>query len=130
MMLPGKLIISTPMLAALALLCFFGLAEVVYAQVLPVPGGTEHQTSVEDLFRYGGWTLIVVSLLGIAAAAIYNALRKAAFTEVKELAEVRKGKLMEKELEIQEKDRRIRDLERENEDLEKKNFRLQERGNV
>lgn len=127
-MLPGKLLTSTPLLAAVALLSLFGLAEVVFAQVLPVPG--QGQTSVEDLFRYGGWTLIIVALLGIAVAAIYNTFRKASITEWKELAEARKGKLMEKELELQEKDRRVRELERENEDLEKKNFRLQERGNV
>jgi hypothetical protein len=127
MILPGKILTSTPMLAAIALLCLFGLAEVVYSQVLPIPGGGEHQTSVEDLFRYGGWTLIVVALLGIAVAAIYNTFRKASITEWKELAEARKGKLMEKQLEVTNLEARVRGLERENEDLEKKNLRLQER---
>jgi hypothetical protein len=123
MMLPGKLIISTPMLAALALLCFFLLANVVFAEGVTPP-------APDDFTYWAGRVAIIVAIVAIAVAAVYNAFRKASIAEWKELAEARKGKLMEKELEVQEKNRRIRDLERENEDLEKKNFRLQERGSV
>jgi hypothetical protein len=125
MKLPDKMI-STPLIAAAALLCFFWLAKVVYAQVLPMPGSGGDRTSVEDLFRYGGWTLIIVALIGIAVAAIYNTFRKASITEWKELAMSRKEKLAAAELELERSGHRIRQLERENEDLEKKNLRLQD----
>src|SRR6185369_12289499 len=117
MMLPAKSIISTPSIAAGVLIAFFWLANVGFAQVLPVPGEAT-KTTVEDLFRYGGWTLIILALIGIAVAAIYNTFRKASITEWKELAEARKGKLAEREIDLEKKDRRIRELERENEDLE------------
>jgi hypothetical protein len=126
MMLPVKGIVSTPLIAAGVLIAFCWLATVVFGQVLPVPGDTVGKTSIEDVFRYGGWTLIIVALLGIAVAAIYNTFRKASITEWKELAEARKGKLIEKELENTNLQARVRQLERENEDLEKKNLRLQD----
>jgi hypothetical protein len=125
MMLPVKGILSTPFIAASVLITFGWLANVVFGQVLPVPGDTG-KTSIEDVFRYGGWTLIIVALIGIAVAAIYNTFRKASITEWKELAEARKGKLVEKELENTTLQARVRQLERENEDLEKKNLRLQD----
>ena len=130
-MIPTKMI-STPIASVAGILMFFWLATLVFAQsqtALVGPG----ETSLEDVFRYAGWLVVILGILAIAAAAIFNAWRKAALNEWKELAEARKGKLVEKELEISkkdawiaEKDTQIRRLERQNEDLEKKNLRLQD----
>jgi hypothetical protein len=116
-----KTIISTPIIAALVLLAFFWLAQVVFAQT-GLPGESADQT----VFYWTGRVVVVGSLAAIAVSAIYNAFRKAALTEAKELAATRKEKLIEKELEIQILRNRNKDLEAENESLEKKNLRLQE----
>jgi hypothetical protein len=82
-----KTIISTPITAAITILVFSWFARIVFAQTPVVPN------SNEDLFYWVGRIVVVGSLAGIAAAAIYTAFRKAAYTEQKELATTRKEKI-------------------------------------
>ena len=119
---PGKLVVSKPLIAAVAVIAFFYLATMVFAQG---GGSVAERTSLEDVFRYVGWFLLVFAVLAIAAGTVYNTIRKAAMNEWKELAEARKGKLTEKELENEKLRARVKDLEFDNESLEKKNLRLQ-----
>lgn len=116
-----RTIISTPIITALALLVFSWLATVVFAQT-----GIERDSAQETVFYWTGRVVVIGSLAAIAVAAIYNALRKAAYTEAKELAATRKEKLIEKELDNERLRTRVRSLEAENEELEKKNLRLQD----
>lgn len=122
-MLPAKSIISVPILAASVLLACFWLATVVLAQSTTPP---HSETSLEDFFRWAGWVVLIITLITIAAAAVYNVVRKAALNEYKELAEARKGKLVEAALEIANLKAEKKELEAENESLEKKNLRLQD----
>jgi hypothetical protein len=82
--------------------------------------------TADDVFKYFGYIAVGVSALAVATAAVFTTLRKSALTEWKELAESRKGKIVEQALEIVKKDGTIARLESENEELEKKNLRLQD----
>lgn len=121
MMLPGKTITAKPLWAALAVVVIFWLVTAVMAQSGPVGA-----MPIEEVFRVGGWVVLIIALLTIAASAVFNVLRKAALQEAVSLAATRKEKLIEKELENEKYRSRIRELEAENESLEKKNLRLQE----
>lgn len=109
-----------PFIAAIAVSFFFWLSTAVFAESQPAPA------SGDDLTYLAGRVAIIVAIIAIAVAAVYNAFRKASIAEWKELAEARKGKLVETELENAQLRARVRNLEDENENLEKKNLRLQD----
>lgn len=124
MKFPAKTITGRPIWAALTIITFFWLATVVFAQTQNA--SSIGSTSIEDVFRIGGWVLMIIALLTIAASAVFNVFRKAALQEAVSLAATRKEKLIEVQLDNAKKDARIKELEAENESLEKKNLRLQD----
>jgi hypothetical protein len=118
-----KFATPTTLTSTVFFICIAGLF--VFGQDVRAQSATPGMTA-DDVFKYFGYVSVGLSALTVAVAAVFTIWRKSALAEWKELAETRKGKNAELQLEIAELQK---DLERANtelERLEKLNLRLQD----